>query len=95
VRAQLHLQSGLRKRGRWREGKVEGRVPGRCRGWQGLRRRCSVLQLHHPACNLSHLLTPDPTHSPALLPTCRFEREEGEERLPCSCGAPTCSGFLN
>ena len=26
---------------------------------------------------------------------CRFEREEGEERLPCACGAPTCSGFLN
>lgn len=25
----------------------------------------------------------------------RFEREEGEERLPCMCGAPNCSGFLN
>ena len=31
---------------------------------------------------------------PACL-LCRFEREEGEERLPCACGAPTCSGFLN
>ncbi|KDD71561.1 hypothetical protein H632_c4792p0 [Helicosporidium sp. ATCC 50920] len=24
----------------------------------------------------------------------RFLAEEGEERLPCFCGAPTCSGFL-
>lgn len=29
------------------------------------------------------------------VPSCRFEREEGEERLPCMCGAPNCSGFLN
>ncbi|EFN53400.1 hypothetical protein CHLNCDRAFT_14389, partial [Chlorella variabilis] len=25
----------------------------------------------------------------------RFEREEGEERVPCACGAPNCSGYLN
>lgn len=25
----------------------------------------------------------------------RFKREEGEARLPCFCGAPNCSGYLN
>lgn len=25
----------------------------------------------------------------------RFKAEEGEERIPCTCGAPNCSGFLN
>lgn len=25
----------------------------------------------------------------------RFKAEEGEQRLPCNCGAPNCTGFLN
>ena len=25
----------------------------------------------------------------------RFKAEEGEEKLPCSCGAPDCLGYLN
>ena len=25
----------------------------------------------------------------------RFAAEDGEERIPCACGAPNCEGFLN